>query len=57
LVFNSQNTTPDVNALVDAAKAKNIPVPSVTETLSPATATFQDWQTGQLKALLAALGG
>ncbi|HEV3230997.1 MAG TPA: zinc ABC transporter substrate-binding protein [Candidatus Dormibacteraeota bacterium] len=57
LVFNSQNTTPDVNAVVDAARAQKIPVTSVTETLAPATATFQDWQTGQLKALLAALGG
>jgi zinc/manganese transport system substrate-binding protein len=56
-VFNAQNTTPDVNALVDKAKAQKIPTPSVTETLTPATATFQDWQTQQLKALLAALGG
>jgi zinc/manganese transport system substrate-binding protein len=56
-VFNSQNTTPDVNAFVDKAKAKGIPVPSVTETLSPANLTFQDWQTAQLKALLQALGG
>lgn len=56
-VFNSQNTTPDVNAFVDKARARGIPVTSVTETLSPATATYQDWQTGQLKALLRALGG
>ncbi len=56
-VFNSQNTTPDVNAYVDAARAHNIPVTSVTETLSPATASYQDWQTAQLKSLLAALGG
>jgi zinc/manganese transport system substrate-binding protein len=56
-VFNSQNTTPDVNAYVDKAKAGKIPVTSVTETLAPATASFQDWQTGQLKSLLTALGG
>jgi len=56
-VFNSQNTTPDVNAYVDKARAQHIPVTSVTETLSPATATYQDWQTAQLKSLLAALGG
>jgi zinc/manganese transport system substrate-binding protein len=56
-VFNSQNSTPDVLSLVDKAKANGIPVVTVTETLSPANRTFQDWQTGQLKHLLAALGG
>ena len=56
-VFNTQNSTKDVVALVNQAKAKNIPVSTVTETLSPANLTFQDWQTNQLKALLAALGG
>ncbi len=56
-VFNSQNSTPDVKALVDKAKAQGIPVTTVTETLAPANTTFQDWQTGQLKNLLAALGG
>jgi zinc/manganese transport system substrate-binding protein len=56
-VFNSQNTTPDVNGLVDKAKAHKIPTPSVTETMTPASATFQDWQTAQFKALLTALGG
>ena len=57
LVFNSQNTTPDVNAFVDKAKARGIQVSSLTETLSPAGTTFQDWQTAQLKALLKALRG
>jgi zinc/manganese transport system substrate-binding protein len=56
-VFNAQNSTPDVKSLVDKAKAQGIPTPRVTETLSPATVTFQDWQTNQLKELLAALGG
>jgi zinc/manganese transport system substrate-binding protein len=54
-VFNSQNSTPDVAAQVDAAKAAGIPVSAVTETLSPKGATFQDWQTTQLKALETAL--
>lgn len=54
-VFNSQNATPDVAAQVAAAKAKGIPVASVTETLSPATASFQDWQVAQLQQLEAAL--
>ncbi len=54
-VFNSQNSTPDVAAQVTAARAAGVSVTSVTETLSPATATFQDWQVAQLAALQAAL--
>jgi len=56
-VFNSQNATPDVQALVDRAHAMGIPVTTVTETLVPSASTFQDWQSAQLKILLAALGG
>jgi zinc/manganese transport system substrate-binding protein len=55
LVYNSQNATPDVQNLVNAAKAANIPVVQITETLTPATATFQAWQTSQLQALAEAL--
>ncbi|HEY2331362.1 MAG TPA: zinc ABC transporter substrate-binding protein [Acidimicrobiales bacterium] len=55
-VFNRQNATPDVQRLVDAARRARIPVVAVTETLTPAGATFQDWQTAQLHALDAALG-
>jgi zinc/manganese transport system substrate-binding protein len=54
-VFNSQNSTPDVQRLVDAAKSNGIQVTTVTETLAPQGATFQDWQTRQLQALQAAL--
>jgi zinc/manganese transport system substrate-binding protein len=57
LVFNAQNTTPDVNSLVDKARSEGIPVVAITETLTPASATFQDWQAAQLEALLTALGG
>jgi len=56
-IFNSQNSTPDIQGLVDKATAQGIPVVKITETLAPATATFQDWQTAQLKDLLHALGG
>ena len=56
-VFNTQNSTPDVKSLVDKATAKGIPIAHVTETLAPANLAFQDWQTNQLKELLAALGG
>jgi zinc/manganese transport system substrate-binding protein len=54
-VYNSQNATPDVRAQVNEAKAAGIPVTTVTETLDPATSTFQDWQVTQLKAIEAAL--
>lgn len=54
-VFNSQNATPDVTAQVNAARKEGIPVTTVTETLSPAGASFQDWQSTQLKALESAL--
>ncbi len=54
-VFNRQNSTPDVAAQVAAARARGIPVVSITEVLSPPTASFQDWQVAQLQALRAAL--
>lgn len=54
-VFNSQNATPDVAAQVKAAKAAGIPVSTVTETLSPARASFEQWQSAQLQALETAL--
>src|SRR5205807_4801293 len=43
-VLNGQNNSPDVQAQVDAAKKQGIPITTVTETLSPASAAFQDWQ-------------
>ncbi len=54
-VFNSQNATPDVKAQVDLAKSAGIPIASVTETLTPATASFQDWQANELEELQGAL--
>lgn len=54
-VYNSQNATPDVQRLVDAARRRHIPVVTVTETMVPANGTFQAWQVRQLRALLAAL--
>jgi zinc/manganese transport system substrate-binding protein len=55
LVFNKQNSTPDISSLVDKATRQKIPVVAITETLDPATATFQDWQAGQLADLQQAL--
>jgi len=57
LVFNTQNTTPSVTAVSTKAKSAGIPVVEITETLTPAEASYQAWQTAQLKALLMALGG
>jgi len=55
LLYNRQNATPDIQALVGEAGAAGIPVVPITETLTPAGATFQDWQAGQLQALEQAL--
>lgn len=54
-VYNSQNATPDVQRLTSQARANGIPVTSVTETLTPPGATFQAWQSSQLRALERAL--
>lgn len=54
-VFNAQNTNPDVRAEIAAARREKLPVVSLTETLTPATASFQQWQVGQLAQLAAAL--
>ena len=54
-VYNSQNVTPEIQRLNGLARAHGIPVATVTETLSPATDSFQQWQVSQLRALQAAL--
>ncbi|MDX6621683.1 MAG: zinc/manganese transport system substrate-binding protein, partial [Gaiellales bacterium] len=54
-VFNSQNSTPDVQRITDAARKKGIPVATITETLPPASASFQAWQVRELQTLAAAL--
>jgi zinc/manganese transport system substrate-binding protein len=54
-VFNSQNATPDVKRLNDTARSNGIPIATVTETLTPANASFQAWQARQLRAIQAAL--
>ena len=54
-IYNSQNATPDVTAQVLAARARHIPVTTVTETLAPAGLTFEQWQVSQLERLESAL--
>jgi zinc/manganese transport system substrate-binding protein len=55
LVYNSQNTPNNIQALINKAKANNIPVATITETLSPATDSFQQWQSSQLQGIQTAL--
>lgn len=55
LVFNSQNSTPDIAALERKARSEHIPVVPITETLHPATASFEAWQVSQFDALRRAL--
>ena len=54
-VFNSQNVTPDVQRVNEIAKAQRIPIATVTETLSPASDTFEQWQVAELEGLMRAL--
>jgi len=54
-IYNRQNSTPDIDALKQKAQTAGIPIVPVTETLDPATVTFQAWQTTQLQALQQAL--
>lgn len=54
-VYNSQNSTPDIQAQVALAQQMGIPVTTVTETLSPAGDSFQQWMVSQLQGLEKAL--
>ena len=54
-VYNSQNATPDVQRVNQLARAAHIPVTTITETLSPASATFEQWQDAEMSSLLEAL--
>jgi zinc/manganese transport system substrate-binding protein len=54
-VFNSQNVTPDVQRINEIARAHGIPIATVTETLSPATDSFEQWQVAELEGLARAL--
>src|SRR5262249_27108483 len=54
-VYNSQNVTPDVGAQLAGAKAAHIPVTTITETLTPASSTYQAWQARELAGIESAL--
>ena len=54
-VYNSQNATPDIQRINSQAKAHHIPIATVTETLSPASDSFEQWQVAELEGLITAL--
>jgi zinc/manganese transport system substrate-binding protein len=54
-VFNSQNVTPDVQRVSQIARQQHIPTATVTETLSPASESFEQWQVKELEGLQRAL--
>jgi zinc/manganese transport system substrate-binding protein len=54
-VFNSQNVTPDVQRISEIARRERIPIATVTETLSPASDSFEQWQVAELEGLARAL--
>ena len=56
LIYNRQTSTPITENLKQLAANNSIPVVGISETVQPATSSFQDWQTSQLNALQAALG-
>ncbi len=54
-VVNSQNETPEIQRLNGLARAHRIPTATVTETLSPASDSFEQWQARQLEGIETAL--
>jgi len=54
-VYNGQNVSPDVQRVNQLARAAHIPITTITETLSPPSDTFEQWQAAQLASLSAAL--
>ena len=54
-VFNSQNVTPEVQRVNEIARRQGIPIATVTETLVPARASFEQWQTSELEGIERAL--
>jgi len=54
-IYNIQNQTPEVQHLTSLARAQRIPIVTITETLAPSTASFEQWQAAQLEELQGAL--
>jgi zinc/manganese transport system substrate-binding protein len=54
-IYNSQNATPSIQRLNALARAQRIPIATVTETPTPAGASFEQWQVAQLEGIRRAL--
>jgi zinc/manganese transport system substrate-binding protein len=54
-LYNPQNITPQVERLNALARANHIPIATATETLTPAKASFEQWQVAQLEQIERAL--
>jgi zinc/manganese transport system substrate-binding protein len=54
-VYNAQNATPDVRRVNQLAQAAHILITTITETLSPASDRFEQWQVAELQNLERAL--
>lgn len=54
-IYNSQNATPDIQRINAICSSRGIPIATVTETLSPASDSFEQWQAAELRGLIAAL--
>jgi zinc/manganese transport system substrate-binding protein len=54
-IYNSQNATPAIQHLNALARGQQIPIATITETLSPASASFEQWQVAQLRRIEQAL--
>ena len=55
LVYNTQASTAITENLKQLAARNRIPVVGISETIEPASASFQDWQLGQLSSIKSAL--
>ncbi|MGE5292880.1 MAG: metal ABC transporter solute-binding protein, Zn/Mn family [Micromonosporaceae bacterium] len=54
-IYDSRDSSPTVAAQLGEARAHRIPVVGVSAALSPASATFQQWQAGEVMAVARAL--
>ncbi|MGH8919575.1 MAG: metal ABC transporter solute-binding protein, Zn/Mn family, partial [Actinomycetes bacterium] len=54
-IYNRQNATPDIQAQLAECRRAGIPTATITETLAPASASYQDWQVAQLRGIETAL--
>jgi zinc/manganese transport system substrate-binding protein len=54
-IYNSQNATPGIQRLNALARAAQIPIATITETLTPPSDSFEQWQVSELQRIEQAL--